>query len=86
MANREAFIPDLNGGEGLELAHWANSTVQTAGRVETRPGKADLGNLSRQKFPPWQMVRKETASYTCAIPSCGNSIYASWIVNTWTWK
>lgn len=34
MANREALIPDLNGGEGLELAHHTNSTVQTVGKMQ----------------------------------------------------
>lgn len=53
MANREALIPDVNGGEGLELAHWTNSTVQMweecrwQQREDGRPGDADMDNQTK---------------------------------------
>lgn len=70
--------------KGLELAHHKkDSTVQTVGKAQmqqwedAKPVEADLGNLFRQKYPPWQTVGKEETTYSHAIPSCGNNTHGS---------
>lgn len=51
---------------------------------DSRPGVADLGNLSGHEFSPWQTVGKEASPYTHAIPSYGKGTYTSWTPGTWT--
>lgn len=47
-----------------------------------RPGEADLGNLSGQKFPHGKLRERRHVLFTHASPSCGNCIYTLRIPGT----
>lgn len=46
-------------GTLVKIPQYRLGKAQRKPQEDARPGEADLGNLSVQSLPPWQMVGKE---------------------------